>query len=1799
MTFSHYFRGILSIGYICMTSSKRTASLLFLLSFISCTIFAQHLPHPRLFLKNRLLFLSDSIPKEIIFRHGRQKATLGEKSLVIIQFSEIPDEAGQMRLKQSGIELLEYIPDNAYTAVIVGEIDWQALKEIGVRAVFKPGVEDIVEPLLLAGIVPEHARKVPGKIDVTFSFAKSFTFEEVIRDIHQVGFELLSDTLKSNQILDVRIPEGSVRRLAEFPWVQYIEPVLGPTEMLNDKSAASTKANVLASTAILGYKLSGEGVVIGLGDFSDPVVHPDIGRRVIGNMNPTSNFWHGIHVGGTVAGSGLLNEKYRGYAPGSKIVSKWTSQIWENSAQYVQDYGMVVTSNTYGGSSGCGGFGSYSQITSSALDQQAFQYPSLLHVFSAGNSGLSINCNGLPVGFGTVLGDYQSAKNVLTVGMTQADGVVNASSSKGPVEDGRIKPEVTAPGTSIYSAMPGNTYQAATGTSMAAPAVTGGAALLYQRYRQLHQQNNPKNALIKALICNGASDQGLPGPDYSYGFGQMNLLRSVTMLDKGHYFNGTIAHLATKNHEIVVPANTARLKVLIYWNDSSPSPLAGGSTLVNDLDIAMIRPGNIKMLPKFPVASAPTAAAVAGVDSVNNIEQIVLDAPAAGTYSVQVTATKIPQGVQEYFIVYDIIEPSLTVTYPLAGERLTKGDAVNICWDAYGDELSTFNVAYSLDNGAAWTTLHAGVAPDKRQLTWTVPDGMTGKAKVRVTRNGGGLTNVSGPFAILGVPAVALQSAQCEGYIALQWNAIAGAFDYEVMLSTGDEMKAAGVTNGLNYTLAGLSKDSTYYVSVRARKDQVPGRRSFAIIRKPDSGTCRGAISDNDLKMEAVLTPLPNARMFTKAAYSAEHSITISIKNLDDQPQTKPFEVGYSLGGAMHWESVNVTLPPTTTTDYTFKGRVNLSAVNEATLLVRVRLAGDPVKTNDSLIVKLRQIANPKLVLPHLQDVESLPVLDIRSSASGIQGAEAYDFTTIEGKGRLRTAVDPAIGYLSQSAFVLDLLQETSAISRSYLEGTYNLSGYRVKEDDIRLSFRHTYWYSYYHDFNKVFIRGSSIDPWILAYSRDAEPYGDIDNGYKLVSVEVTQLLRNNGQEFTADFQVRWACEAFYNFPDDGYAIDDIRLFKTKSDVELVRLDAPSISICNANSLPAINAVFKNNGTDDCFNVPVKLSIDGKIAEYTIDVIRKGDSTTIKMYYPIEIYQEGKHLLKVWCEKGADTNLANDTLKVEIFTPGAITAMPYLENFELGNGGWYAMGTNTSWQFGKPNSAGVSNAASGQNAWKTNLTGFYNNNEESYLYSPCFNLQYPFNTYLSFSARMDLQSCDGDACDMFYLEYDSGYGWRRLGAKGYGTNWYSDEKEGLGFWSGKVADEWRVFTVLLPTENYVRIRFVFKSNGTGNGEGVAIDDIHIYNMRYDVYGGGSVPSGIGAFYMPDNNWTDYAVDNGIVASVHPRGQDISSINVRTFLNEGPLRVSEGQIVLDRNFVINSNSSFEKPVGVRLYVPDTNIERLVSATDHPDVVKPKSVYDLAVTKYSGANQDGDLANNTKDAWDYFPHDKVAKVPFGSGYYLEFETSNFSEFWLAKGYVGTGTPLPVELISFTVQKSGSGEGASVFLKWSTASETDFSHFVVQVAVGTENVKKGLFYDLGTIAGQGTNESRQYTFLDDQATFQEVRYYRLKMVDHTDGNFQYSSIRSVAFDHTPEWQVFPNPSNGIFRLEPKRTIAGPVLVEVIDLKGILRKKIEFQNAPTFLEVDLRSSDLADGLYVINVKSKEGERRFKVVKK
>ncbi len=212
---------------------------------------------------------------------------------------------------------------------------------------------------------------------------------------------------------------------------------------------------------------------------------------------------------------------------------------------------MVITNNSYGDIIECDYHGTYDLI-SRILDQMAFDFPYLENVFAAGNSGES-TCPPFALGYRTVLGGYQSAKNVLTVGATNDSGALASFSSRGPVKDGRTKPEIVAMGQGVASAWPTNTYAYNNGTSMAAPAASGGLALLYQRYRQLNGGANPKNGLMKAILCNGATDRGNAGPDYQYGFGWMNLLRSVEMLENNQYFIGSSTPGSTNTHTITVP----------------------------------------------------------------------------------------------------------------------------------------------------------------------------------------------------------------------------------------------------------------------------------------------------------------------------------------------------------------------------------------------------------------------------------------------------------------------------------------------------------------------------------------------------------------------------------------------------------------------------------------------------------------------------------------------------------------------------------------------------------------------------------------------------------------------------------------------------------------------------------------------------------------------------------------------------------------------------------------------------------------------------------------------------------------------------------------------------------------------------------------------------------------------------------------------------------------------------------------------------------------------------------------------
>ena len=442
---------------------------------------------------------------------------------VIIQFFNIPGETEVARLRNAGITLLDYIPNNAYTAIVPGEPDRGVLQAAGVRAILELEPAQKIQSALLGPSLPAHAVREAGKVDVRINYIRTMAAADVLKELSSRSVQVLSENLSAYQLIEARVAADDLFALAGLPWVQYIEAVPLPDKSLNDKSEAATRANILASGLPGQRQLTGDGVTIGIGDAGNLTEHIDVGAKLV-SYDLESAYWHGVHVSGTAAGAGIVNEKYKGYAPGASIVKRINSEIWKQAATLVRDFGMVVTNNSYGGSI-CPDYGSYT-FDSYILDRQAGELPNLQHVFAAGNSGLEAPCEGFAAGFGNIIGGSISAKNVISTGRTATNGLISPSSSKGPTQDGRIKPDIITPGTSIFSTLPGNTYQSASGTSMAAPGVTGGLALLYQRYRQLNGGNNPKNMLMKALLCNGATDKGLAGPDFTYGFGVMNLLRS-------------------------------------------------------------------------------------------------------------------------------------------------------------------------------------------------------------------------------------------------------------------------------------------------------------------------------------------------------------------------------------------------------------------------------------------------------------------------------------------------------------------------------------------------------------------------------------------------------------------------------------------------------------------------------------------------------------------------------------------------------------------------------------------------------------------------------------------------------------------------------------------------------------------------------------------------------------------------------------------------------------------------------------------------------------------------------------------------------------------------------------------------------------------------------------------------------------------------------------------------------------------------------------------------------------------------
>lgn len=1765
-----------------------------------------------------------NITADKINQFGRKATRVSGKTFAIIQFEQVPAEQQRQQLKQAGIELLDYIPNNAYTASISQLPDIALLQQVKTRSIIELTAQQKMQPELASGIIPPHAIKVKGTTDVWISFPRSFSYEWVQQELHKKNIDILNADYKNYHVIALRIATGRLEELASFPFIEYVQAAPKEDQELNYNSMAASRATVLkAPLAAGGDNLNGQGVVIGIGDNGDVQSHLDFAGRLINRAGEVMRA-HASHVAGTVAGAGIIQELYAGYAPKATILSQVYSGIFSNATAYVQDYGMVITNNSYGSVvSDCYYNGLY-DLTSRILDQQAIDLPELQQVFAAGNDG-ALTCTPYPAGFKTVLGGYQSAKNVLTVGSTDYKSDVSGFSSKGPVRDGRVKPEIMSQGQLVASTWVSNMYSYNNGTSMAAPGVTGGLALLIQKYRQLHSGANPPSGLIKALLCNGGDDRGNTGPDFSYGFGRMNLLRSVAMMENSTYFNSTVANAVTNTHTVTVPANTAQLKVLVYWQDP-PAAVMAANTLVNDVDLEVVTPSSSTVLPAIldTVAVNVNNTATSGADHINNIEQIVINNPVSGNYDLKVKGTAITQNPsQAYFLVYDIIPESLVLTNPVGGERLVPSvsayDTCYIQWDSYGDPANSFTLEFSSDNGSNWTTLSNSVPASSRIYSWGVPNTPTDQARIRISENSTAFTQTSATFTITAMSTVSLDAVQCEGYIKINWTAVTGATDYEVMMLQGDEMVAVATTTALTYSFSGLSKDTLYWVTVRPRINGNPGRRAVAVSRQPDNGTCAGTISDNDLKLDVIVSPAASGREFTSSALSSTAAVTIRIKNLDDAVSSGNINVSYSINGGAAVNEV-ITSPAGDITaggtiDHTFVTTANLSSVGTYSIQVTATKVADPVTINNSLTKEFKQLSNQPILsaqLPWLDNFESAAVQTILKDQMGLNGRDRYDFINGTINGQARTFINTGIAYSGTKAITLDQDRYVTGGNVDSLTGTFNLATFNTATDDIRLDFRYKNHGQKSNAANKVWIRGAESDNWIEVYDLFANQ-NPADGSYKLSgSIEVSDSLAAHSQAFSTSFQIRWGQWGEYIAADDltaaGYTFDDIRIYKAVDDIQLVSIDTPYAVSCGLNTTVPVKVTVRNTSNAAINNIPVILKVDGTvIATETIAVIPASSAVQYTFTATADLSAAGDHNLEVWTALATDTYKENDTASSTLSNLPLITSFPYLQNFESGNGSWYAGGSGNSWEYGTPVSPKINRAASGSKAWKTKIAGYYNDDEYSYLYSPCYNLSSMTNPTLSLSIAMDIEDCGAVLCDGAWVEYSTdGITWTKLGSTGQGTNWYNKNYSGNQLWSQQDYTRWHVATTALPTTNNskLRLRFVFDSDESLNKDGMAVDDIHIYDNVNGIYDGATMAAPVTQTINAGvNNWVDFLEGGKLVASVHPAGQEMGATNVQAYIHTGSVRVNSDQYYHNRNITIqpaNSFLSLTDSVLVRFYFLDSETEALLNATGCSHCHKPSTAYDLGVSKYSDPDnnfENGTVADDNQGVWTYITSARATKVPFDKGYYAEFKVNNFSEFWLNNGGFNGSQPLPVQLVSFTARKANAKD---VLAGWITASEYNVSHFEIEVAKGIVDFQQSRYTKIGEVKSRGNSDmEQQYDFTDTENNKTGVRYYRLKIVEN-DGSFNYSVIRPVVFNEEIKWVITPNPSSGIFNLTCQANDGEGISIKVYDLNG--RMVYRFYNTSSGfvqkLTINLSGIKYPAGLYMLEAKTGEKTHSFRLLK-
>jgi PKD repeat protein len=860
-----------------------------------------------------------------------------------VQFNTLPSTEQRKALESKGVTWNGYVNYGTYLMLLPEKFDISTLDALDARSIVAPQPRWKMHRNLVERPFGKWARH-GDFIDICIQLYPQTSIEQGATYFEQKKIQILQ---KGNQngFLSIRIEIDQIEEIAALPIVKWMELTPEPAVKDDINGRSLHRANLLDSDHPSGKKYNGTGVNVLVRDDGAVGPHIDFQGRLLNQdgVAPQLAGTHGDGVAGVIGAAGNIDPTKKGMAAGADIfVVDYIDNFQDATLPLHLDKNVTITNSSY--SNGCNA--GYTLATQT-VDEQIYQHPYLMHVFSAGNSNGSDCSYGAGNQWGNITGGHKMAKNAIATANLRVDGTIETSSSRGPAHDGRLKPDISAHGTDQNSTDPNNAYQVFGGTSAASPGIAGCLAQLTQAYRTLKNTPDAPAALLKLALMTTANEMGNVGPDYIFGWGHVNNFRALNLLESNRYTTGAVENGATSTHTVAIPSQTKQAKLMVYWVDR-PSDENTARALINDLDITVTAPnGTIYrpwLLNPTPNATTLNAPATTGRDSLNNMEQVAIENPVAGNYTVNINGYEVPFGPQPYYLAWEFLNDRVQLTYPAGGEGFIPGTKEWLRWDAYGN-TETFTLRYSLDGGNTFSPIIGNINNAQRMYEWTVPNTTSGNVKLMLIR-GARRDTTDFPLTIAPIPTNLAVTKVCPDSITLGWTKIANdTLAYDIYALGGKYMELKGTTPlaAQQYTIPITDAAQEAWYSIRTSKATagIGGRRTLAINWPGGLLSCPQQF---DAALLNVISPAGDAIVGCGAS---SKPVTVEVENQGINAISGA-TISYSVDGQTPVTENLPNIAPNVTLTFTFATPISFTTNGQLSLNVSVNLIGDNYTSNNS-----------------------------------------------------------------------------------------------------------------------------------------------------------------------------------------------------------------------------------------------------------------------------------------------------------------------------------------------------------------------------------------------------------------------------------------------------------------------------------------------------------------------------------------------------------------------------------------------------------------------------------------------------------------------------------------------------------------------------------------------------------------------------------------------------------------------------------------------------------------------------------